>query len=92
MNSRQTNLTSPQDTEFFGDDIEISEDQAEGNFLSSADEKEEELFEDVEEGLVLAVDVGDEVLGALGQVQDGLQIDDLTAGRLDGGVLAGEHL
>ena len=48
--------------------------------------------EDVEEGLVLAVDVGDEVLGALGQVQDGLQVDDLTAGRLDGGVLAGEHL
>ena len=48
--------------------------------------------EDVEKGLVLPVHVGEEVLGALGQVQDGLEVDDLAAGGLDGGVLAGEHL
>ena len=48
-------------------------------------------IEDVKKGLVLAVDVGDEVFGALGQVQNGLEVDDLAAGRLYGGVLAGEH-
>ena len=42
-------------------------------------------------GLVLPVDVGDEVLGALGQVQNGLEVDDLRAGSLDGGILAGQH-
>ena len=49
-------------------------------------------IEDVEEGLILPMDVRDEVLRALGQVQNGLEVDDLTAGRLHRGVLAGEHL
>ena len=49
-------------------------------------------IEDVKEGLIFAVYVGDEVLGALGQVQDGLQVDDLTASGLDSGILTGEHL
>ena len=35
------------------------------------------VVEDVLEGLVLAVDVRDEVLGALRQVEDGLEVDDL---------------
>ena len=48
--------------------------------------------EQVEKGLILPVDVRDKVLGPLGQVQDGLEIDDLTAGGLDCGILAGEHL
>ena len=33
--------------------------------------------------LVFPVDVGDKVLRALGQVQDGLQVDDLRTGGLD---------
>ena len=43
-------------------------------------------------GLELAVDVGDEVLGGLGQVLDGPEVDDLGAGLLDGGVLLGQQL
>ena len=46
----------------------------------------------MEEGLVLPVDVGDEVLGPLGQVQNGLQVDDLGAGGLYRGVLPGQQL
>ena len=42
-------------------------------------------------GLVLSVDVGDEVLGAFGQVQNSLKIDDLAAGSLYGGVLLGQQ-
>ena len=47
--------------------------------------------EDMEEGLVLPVDVGDEVLAALGQVHDGVQIDDLRGRGPDGGEHAGQH-
>ena len=46
----------------------------------------------MEKGLIFSVNVGNKVLGALGQVQDGLEVDDLAAGRLYRGVLAGEHL
>ena len=35
------------------------------------------VVEDVQEGLVLAMQVAHEVLGALGQVENGLQVDDL---------------
>lgn len=38
------------------------------------------ILEHMLEGLVLAVYVGQEVLGALGQAQDGLEVDDLGAG------------
>ena len=48
--------------------------------------------ENMEEGLIFSVNVGNKVLGTLGQVQDGLEVDDLAAGRLYRGVLAGEHL
>lgn len=47
--------------------------------------------EDVQKGLVFPVDVGDKVLRALGQVQDGLQVDDFRTGGLDRGVLTGQH-
>ena len=47
--------------------------------------------EDVDKGLILPVDVGDKVLGALGQVQNGLKVDDLAAGGLDRGVLLGQQ-
>ena len=50
------------------------------------------VVEDVLEGVVLAVDVGDEVLGALGQVEDGLEVDDLGVGGAGGGELLGEQL
>ena len=48
--------------------------------------------ENVKKGLVLPVQVGDKVLRALGQVHNGLKVDDLAAGRLDGGVLLGQEL
>ena len=48
--------------------------------------------EDVKEGLVLTVKVGDKVLRALGQVQNGLEVDNLAAGRLYRGVLLGQEL
>ena len=48
--------------------------------------------QNVEKGLVLPVEVGDEVLRALGQVQNGLEVDDLAAGRLYRGVLLGQEL
>ena len=48
--------------------------------------------EDVQEGLILPVDVRDEMLRSLGQVQNGLEVDDLRAGGLDGGILAGQHV
>jgi len=50
------------------------------------------VVEDVLEGLVLAVDVRDEVLGALGQVEDGLEVDDLGVDRLGGRELLREKL
>ena len=40
------------------------------------------VAQDVEESLVLAVDVGHEVLRAFRQVEDGLQVDDFGAGAL----------
>ena len=46
---------------------------------------------DVLERLVFSVNVRDEMFGALGQVEDGLEIDDLRAGGLNGGVLLGQH-
>ncbi len=55
MDSKQTNPTSDQDTEFFGDDIVISESQAEGNFSFSSVKEEEALFEDVEEALTESI-------------------------------------
>ena len=45
----------------------------------------EQELRDVDKGLILPVDVGDKVLGALGQVQNGLKVDDLAAGGLDRG-------
>ena len=45
----------------------------------------------MEERVVLAVDVGHEMLGALGQVQDGIEPDELLAGGLNGWVLTGQH-
>ena len=48
--------------------------------------------ENMLECLVLAVHVGDKVLRALGQVQNGLQVDDLGAGGLHVGELLGQHL
>ena len=48
--------------------------------------------EDVLESLVLSVDIGQEVLGALGQVLDGPQVDDLGAGGLDVGIVPGQQL
>ena len=48
-------------------------------------------IEDMEKGLVLAVDVGDEVLAALRQIHNGPQIDDLRPGRANRRVHAGEH-
>ena len=41
----------------------------------------------MQKGLVLPVDIRDKVLGALGQIQDGLKVDNFRTGRLDGGVL-----
>ena len=37
------------------------------------------------------MDVGDEVLGAFGQVQNSLKIDDLAAGGLYDGILLGQQ-
>ena len=50
------------------------------------------VVEDVLEGVILAVDVRDKVLGALGQVEDGLEVDDLGVGRLRRGELLREEL
>ena len=49
-------------------------------------------IENVQKGLMLPMDIGDEVLAALGQVHDGLQVDDLRGRRADRGKHAGEHL
>ena len=49
------------------------------------------VAEDVYERLVLAVQVAHEVLGALGQVEDGLQIDDLGEHGLLAGKLLGKQ-
>ena len=46
----------------------------------------------MEEGFVFSVDIRDKVLGPLGQVQNGLQVDDLRAGGLYRGVLLGQQL
>ncbi len=43
------------------------------------------VFQYVAEGLELSVDVGQEMLGAFGQIEDGLQVDDLGTGFRDGG-------
>ena len=48
--------------------------------------------EDVLERLVLAVHVRDKVLGALRQVEDGLEVDDLRVRRARGGELLGQEL
>ena len=48
--------------------------------------------EDVQEGLVLTVDVGNEMLRAFGQAHNGLQVDDLRAGGLYRGILPRQHL
>ena len=45
----------------------------------------------MQEGVVLAVDVGHEMLGALGQVQNGLEPDDLRGSVLDRGILLGKQ-
>ena len=47
------------------------------------------VVDDVVELLRVAVDVGDEVLGGLGQVEDGLEVDDLGVDGLAGGELFG---
>ena len=45
----------------------------------------------MQEGILFTVDVGHEVLRAFGQLEDGLQLDDLGGGRLHGGVLGGKQ-
>lgn len=49
------------------------------------------VVEDMGKGLVLAVDVAHEMLGALGQRQNGLQVDQLGADLLDGAEFLGEQ-
>ena len=49
------------------------------------------VVHDVHERLVLAVDVAHKVLGALGQVENRLEVDDLREGRLLVGKLAREQ-
>ena len=49
------------------------------------------VVQDVHEGLVLTVQIAHEVLGALGEVQDGLQVDDLGEDGLLGGELLGQE-
>ena len=48
--------------------------------------------EEVAEGVVLPMEVAEEVLCALGQLADGVQVDDLRRGGQGGGVAAGEEL
>ncbi len=50
------------------------------------------VLQHVLEGLALAVEVGEEVLGALGQVHDGLEVDDLGGGLGDVGERLREQL
>ena len=50
------------------------------------------VLQDVQEGFVLAVDVGDEVLGALGQVENGRKVDDLHGGVVRRRILQRELL
>ena len=50
------------------------------------------VVEDVLERVILAMDVGDEVLSALREVEDGLEVDDLRVGGADGRELLGEQL
>ena len=47
--------------------------------------------EDVQEGLVLTVDIRHKMLGALGQIQNGLKPDNLCAGCLNRGILPGQQ-
>ncbi len=47
------------------------------------------VIQDVQERLVFAMEVAHEVLGALGQVQDRLEIDDLGENRLLRGKVLG---
>ena len=49
-------------------------------------------IQNVKEGFIFPVHVGNKMLGALWKIADGLQIDDLGAGRLYIGVLPGQHL
>ena len=49
------------------------------------------VAEDVGEALILPVDVADEVLGALGEVQNGPEVDDLGGGGLDVGPALGQQ-
>ena len=65
--------------------------ELEGRLHALADDARA-VVEDVLEGLVLAVDIGDEVLGALRQVEDRLEVDYLGVGGLGGGELLGEEL
>jgi hypothetical protein len=46
----------------------------------------------MQEGIVLAVNIGHEVFRAFGQVQDGLKLDDFGGSGLNGGILGGEQL
>jgi hypothetical protein len=45
----------------------------------------------VGEGFVFTMDIRNEMLSALGQIEDSLQIYDLRAGGLNRGVLLGEQ-
>ena len=62
---------------------------AEDRFDALADDARA-VVDDVVELLRVAVDVGDEVLGGLGQVEDGLEVDDLGVDGLAGGELLRE--
>ena len=45
----------------------------------------------MQEGFVFAVDVGHEMFGALGQIQNGPKIDDFGACSLNSGILLGKQ-
>ena len=47
--------------------------------------------EDMQESFMLTVDIGDEVLTAFRQIQNGLKIDDFSAGGTERRILMGEH-
>ena len=46
----------------------------------------------MEECFIFAVNIGHEMFGGLGEVQNGGQVDDFLAGSMNGGVLLGQQL
>ena len=58
------------------------------NFVNMLADNARAVVEDVHKGFVLAMHIAHKMLGALGQVEDGRQIDDLGKCRLFGGELS----